>query len=85
MNDVIASAPPAGAIIDWLPIGEAPVGPTVMLSHADEKVVTIGYGEWPDRFGAPPRWIAMDPAGFGRFKPTHFAPLPQAAKTGGRS
>lgn len=66
-------------MIDWLPISTAPVGPTVLLANDKAKEVTIGYGEW---FSAPmPRWISVNPEGFGRWKATHWAPLPEPPKS----
>lgn len=64
---------------DWNDIRTAPVGPTILLANGPEGYVTVGYGEW---FNAPfPRWIACDPNGTGRFKPTHWAEMPTPPTT----
>ena len=61
-------------LVDWQPIRTAPIGPTILLANARAGIVVAGYGEW---FSAPiPRFIAVEPTGFGRFKPTHWAPMP---------
>lgn len=63
---------------EWKPIHTAPVGDTILLANEPTGVVVVGYGEW---FSAPmPRWIALDPTGVGRFKATHWMPLPEGPK-----
>jgi hypothetical protein len=59
---------------EWQPIKTAPVGPLVLLANAETQTVEPGYGEW---FAAPmPRWVTVSPEGIGRFKATHWMPLP---------
>lgn len=64
--------------MNWQPIETAPVGDVILLCNAKHKYVCTGYGEW---MALPqinlPRWISCDPNGVGRFKPTHWMPLPQ--------
>lgn len=64
--------------IDWQDIKTSPIGETILLCNADAGVTTVGYGEWHDKIPFP-IFTACDPAGFGRFKPTHWAPMPEAA------
>ena len=62
-------------LVDWREIRTAPIGPTILLAHAGKAIVVVGYGEWFD--AAPvPRFIAVEPTGYGRFGPTHWANMP---------
>ena len=62
----------------WQPITTAPVGPTIILANEPTGVVAVGYGEWINnvKVSGLRRWIALDPHGVGRFKATHWRPLP---------
>lgn len=56
-----------------------PIGETILLSNSHAKVSTVGIADWQDGV-AVPIYTACDPKGFGRFKPTHWAPMPEAAQ-----
>jgi hypothetical protein len=63
---------------EWKDIKTAPIGPVILLSNSEMKTVAAGYGEWLDK--APyPIFHSCDPMGFGRFKATHWAEMPEAA------
>jgi len=64
---------------EWSSISTAPIGPTILLANNKAGVVCAGYGEWMDLGKINlPRFISCDPEGFGRFKATHWMPLPPA-------
>lgn len=63
----------------WDDIRTAPIGPTILLANSNTGHVVAGYGEWLDlKHVNLPRFISCDPEGFGRFKATHWMPMPDA-------
>lgn len=65
-----------GIVWKSLAIEKSTVETIYLLANAKTGNVAVGYFEWTDRIGAPPRCVAFDQTGFGKFKPTHFAALP---------
>lgn len=66
---------------DWKDINQfrAPLGKTIMLCNNVTKTTTVGSADFVD--GVPfPIFTACDPSGFGRFKATHWAEMPEAAQ-----
>lgn len=64
--------------MEWQPIKTAPIGPTIMLANETTGYVCTGYGEWMKLPKITlPRFISCDPEGMGRFKATHWMPLPE--------
>lgn len=66
---------------DWQPIRTAPIGPTIILLHEPTGTVEAGYGEF-SKNSPVPHFMACDPVGFGRFKATHWMPLPRPLARG---
>jgi hypothetical protein len=68
---------PSRQKIQWTSLADVrpEIGEVVMIASDQADFVAIGYSEWTDRIGAPPRWISMHPNGFGQCKPTHWAPV----------
>lgn len=63
---------------NWQDIKSAPIGDTILLCNADTQTVVAGFGEWHDKIPFP-IFNSCDPMGFGRFKATHWAPMPLPA------
>lgn len=61
--------------VEWKDIRTAPVGPTILLANNVTGDVFTGYGEFSGTRPMP-IWNAVDPNGFGRCKPTHWAEMP---------
>lgn len=67
----------------WQPIRTVEIGKTILLANKEVGYVCVGYGEWMSLNEGKlslPRFISLDPEGMGRFKPTHWMPLPEPPK-----
>lgn len=65
--------------MNWKPLKELPLdamktGVFLLLAHKPTGIVTTGYYEWLNGYGY---WYQAGPQGYGRFKPTHWMPLPE--------
>ena len=61
----------------WNEIKTAPIGPTIILKNEATGIVEPGYGEWVKGVGVP-IFVTLNPTGVGRFKATHWQPMPEA-------
>ena len=68
------------SVVQWNDLSkvQAPIGETILLSNSVAKVTTVGIATWEGKTPFPV-FTACDPSGFGRFKPTHWASMPEAA------
>lgn len=69
--------------MNWQPIRTAPIddkfepSPLVLLCNQKNGWVGVGHGQWSERSPVP-IFYGYDVNGFGRCKPTHWMPMPEA-------
>ena len=63
----------------WDKIRTAPLKTIIVLANEKTGVVEPGYGDWESSADGKSRsiqWTSTNPLGIGRFRATHWAPMP---------